>query len=191
MTQAAASILAVDDSQDFRTLYYLWFGSDHEIRTATNGVEALERIDSDIDVVLLDREMPRNDGIETARELRRRGYDVPIIMISGVKPDTDLLTIPVDDYLQKPVQRDEVVAAMRCVQNRLEYQTRYRRLLALDTRLRIVSVTVGTQALSEKVAYGEIKAAVEHGRETLEQSVDQADISPDTDQSPRVATPDT
>jgi len=45
MRTTAGSLLVVDDSNDFRSLYTLWLGEEYEVRTAVNGVDALAELD--------------------------------------------------------------------------------------------------------------------------------------------------
>lgn len=153
MTGSDRTVLVVDDDSDMRSLYRCWLGAADEVRTAADGVEALAQLDESVDVVLLDREMPRKDGVAVARELERRAIDPAIVMISGVEPALDLLDVPVDDYLRKPVSRetvrtriDRAVAVATC-------PPQQRKLVALDTRRRIVESVVPRHRLVEDPNY--------------------------------------
>jgi len=137
MGTTAGSLLVVDDSNDFRSLYTLWLGEEYEVRTAVNGVDALAELDETIDVVVLDREMPRKDGIAVAREVAAGEFDPAVVMVSGVVPDEELLDIPVDDYLEKPVTRDDIRSAVSRGMDLTECPPSIRRSLALETRLDI------------------------------------------------------
>jgi len=97
---------------DLRSLYRVWMGESYEVRTAADGAEALDRVEDDVDVVVLDREMPRKDGVDVARALRRRADAPAVVVGSGVTPETDLLDIPVDDSLQQPVERAGLLSAV-------------------------------------------------------------------------------
>lgn len=75
---------------------------------AVDGVEGLELIESlQPDVVLLDIEMPRMDGLEMLREMRKLGLRLPVVMFSsrterGAKATTDALLIGAKDFVFKP-----------------------------------------------------------------------------------------
>lgn len=153
MTGTDGTLLVVDDDPDFRSLYEHWLSPEYDVRTAADGVTALEQIDATIDVVVLDREMPEKDGIAVARELRTRSVDPGVVMVSGVEPDTDLLDVPVDDYIQKPVKSESVSAAVRRAKAVAESRDRLRRLLALDTRIDIVESNVDAGTLADSEAY--------------------------------------
>ena len=142
MTRTAGTVLVADDDSGIRSLYQCWLGAFDEVRTAADGVAALERLDGDVDVVVLDREMPGKDGVDVARELDRLELDPAVVMISGVEPDVDLLDIPVDDYLRKPVTGEVVVERVERAVAAAESSPRHRRLVALDTRRRVVEAAV-------------------------------------------------
>lgn len=146
------TVLVVDDDPGFRSLYEHWL-DEYDVRTAADGVEALERVDPSVDVMVLDREMPRKDGVAVARELQTRSVAPAVVMVSGVEPDTDLLDIPVDDYLQKPVESESVAAAVRRATAVAESRDRLRSLLALDTRIDIVESNVDAYTLADSDAY--------------------------------------
>ena len=71
-------------------------------------MEGLELIESlQPDVVLLDIEMPRMDGLEMLREMRKLGLRLPVVMFSsrterGAKATTDALLIGAKDFVFKP-----------------------------------------------------------------------------------------
>lgn len=82
---------------------------------ATNGHDALRRLSRPVDVVITDISMPDMDGVELIQEIRKRGSDVPIIVVSG-HADFDYareaLRQGATDYLLKPVDRMELGRAL-------------------------------------------------------------------------------
>jgi DNA-binding response OmpR family regulator len=163
------TLLVVDDDPDFRALYEAWLAA-YEVRVAADGAEALDVIDEAVDVVVLDREMPRKDGITVARELQARAVDPAVVMVSGVAPDTDLLDVPVDDYLRKPVEREAVTAAVRRGLAVTDSPDHVRDLLALDTRIDLVEDHVDAATLDESHAYQQATSALESRLTTLSTS---------------------
>jgi chemosensory pili system protein ChpA (sensor histidine kinase/response regulator) len=89
--------------------------------TARDGLDAITVLqDSDLDVILLDIEMPRMDGYQFASHVRNdtRLKDVPIIMItsrSGEKHRAKAIEIGVNDYLSKPYQEAQLVGAIEAL----------------------------------------------------------------------------
>ena len=94
----------------------------YETMTATDGEEALALFQRQVfDVVLLDVMMPKLDGFEVCRAIRRIS-DVPVLMITARCEDYDRimgLDIGADDYIVKPFSAREVMARIRAVLRRL------------------------------------------------------------------------
>ena len=103
-TADPATIVAVDDDDGATDLYRTWLASSYTVRTANGGREALDVVDETTDVVLLDRQMPDLTGDTVLRTLRDRRYECRVVMLTGVEPDVDIVTLPFDDYLVKPVE---------------------------------------------------------------------------------------
>jgi Response regulator containing CheY-like receiver domain and AraC-type DNA-binding domain len=78
---------------------------------AYGGEEALEKIDETVDVVLLDRRMPGLTGDKVLQEIRERGFNCRVVMVSAVnKNEGD--SLPADDYYEKPMNRDALYNAV-------------------------------------------------------------------------------
>ena len=108
-TRATGSILVVDDDRVNRTLLARTLSaSGHEVGTAENGREALERLRSgSFDVVLLDIVMPELDGMSVLEEMKADPVlrDVPVIMISALDDFDSVvrcIELGAEDYLPKP-----------------------------------------------------------------------------------------
>jgi two-component system chemotaxis response regulator CheB len=111
MTQKPARVLIVDDSVIIRSLLSRLVGEDTELTvvgTSANGRLALRRLaQRDVDVVILDIDMPELDGLETLRVLKRDFPSVHVIMFSslteaGAWLTVECLAIGADDYVLKP-----------------------------------------------------------------------------------------
>ena len=102
-------VLIVDDERDLADTYARWLESEYDVRTAYGGHEAIEQLDGTVDVMLLDRRMPRITGDEVLEHLREQGYDCRVSMLTAVEPDSDLTELGFDEYLVKPVTRGTLV----------------------------------------------------------------------------------
>lgn len=108
MVTAQPTVLLVDDEKDVVDVYALAFSvGDYTVLKAYSGEEALEKVD-DADVVLLDRRMPGLSGQDVLDEIRDRGLDVRVAMVTAVDPDFDIAEMDFDTYLTKPVSDDEL-----------------------------------------------------------------------------------
>lgn len=76
---------------------------------------------NDYDLVILDNMLPKKEGVEVCKEIRKRGKTLPIIMLS-VKSDTasktELLNAGADDYMTKPFSFDELLARIKAIMRR-------------------------------------------------------------------------
>jgi DNA-binding NtrC family response regulator len=130
-----ARILVVDDSDQNLTLIELYLrGSEFEVDTAGGGHEALERCRLEqFDLILLDVVMPGIDGIEVCRRLKNdpRTAFVPVIFLTGrLGDESDKVTAyqaGAVDYIQKPVNREELIARIRVMLRLEEARTRLER----------------------------------------------------------------
>jgi len=78
-------VLLVDDEPDFLTTMTFWLESHgHTVKTATNGVEALQSIQKETpSIVFLDINMPDMSGIEVLKKLRDKNKTLPVIMLTA------------------------------------------------------------------------------------------------------------
>ncbi|MEO7362468.1 MAG: sigma-54 dependent transcriptional regulator [Gemmatimonadaceae bacterium] len=112
-TVAPIRILIVDDDRVFRlSTAALLEGDGYQVLAVANGHDAAEALRAtQFDVMLLDVKMPGTDGILVLEALRLRGYNIPVLMISGVGTIDDAvraLHAGADDFLTKPVEPEQL-----------------------------------------------------------------------------------
>ncbi len=107
-------VLMVDDEKTVADAYALRLEDVAEVTVAYSGEAALDTVgDGHVpDVVLLDRHMPGMSGDEVLERIRERELETRVIMVTAIDPDLDVLDMPFDDYLSKPVDRTDVIAAV-------------------------------------------------------------------------------
>lgn len=103
-----ATVLAVDDLQDYLDVYEYRLGDRYDVRTANGGEAALDALSEDVDVVLLDRDMPDVSGDDVLAAIRDAGYDCRVAMVTANEPDEDVVGLGYDTYLRKPVSGDDL-----------------------------------------------------------------------------------
>lgn len=117
-TPDAQRILVVDDEPNIRdAVAFTLRREGFDVVLAENGLDALDRMDADPDVVVLDIMLPGLDGLEVCRRIRQTS-SVPILLLSARGEEIDRvvgLEIGADDYLTKPFAMRELVARIRAV----------------------------------------------------------------------------
>ncbi len=110
-------ILVVDDEKLIRNVIkeYL-INEKYEVLEAENGFDALRVLsENKVDLIILDIMMPKMDGYECLKEIRK-SLTIPVIMLSARKEEEDKLSgfnLGVDDYVTKPFSPKELVARVK------------------------------------------------------------------------------
>jgi two-component system alkaline phosphatase synthesis response regulator PhoP len=122
------TVLVVDDERHIVDLVRLYLEKEgFGVIPASNGEEALALHDRhDPDLVILDLMLPKIDGFEVCREIRRRG-DTPILMLTARTDDIDAivgLELGADDYVTKPFNPRALVARVKAILRRTEVTAR-------------------------------------------------------------------
>jgi len=126
-------VLVVDDDRDLADTCEYWLRDDYEVRVAYGGEEALDRMDEAVDVVLLDRRMPDLSGDDVLEAINERGFDCRVAMMTAVNPDTDIVEMPFDEYLVKPVDEAGVRGTVEELLVRSEFDEQLREYFALES----------------------------------------------------------
>ncbi|HKG91636.1 MAG TPA: response regulator transcription factor [Gemmatimonadaceae bacterium] len=118
-----ASILVVEDRREvLDVLQRTLAASGYRVFTASDGESGLHTaLDVQPDLIILDIGLPKQNGLEVARELRKRGFRTPVLMLTArvtVSDKVSGLEAGADDYLAKPFDYDELLARVRALLRR-------------------------------------------------------------------------
>jgi DNA-binding response OmpR family regulator len=118
------SVLLVDDDTELSAMLAEYLGQDgFEARGVSDGESAVaEALSGHWDIVVLDVMMPRLNGIEVLRRIRRKSQ-VPILMLTAKGSDIDRivgLELGADDYVPKPCTPRELAARLRAILRRTQ-----------------------------------------------------------------------
>ncbi|MHC3438861.1 HalX domain-containing protein [Natrialbaceae archaeon A-gly3] len=164
-------VLVVDDEARLADLFAAWLGTDRSVETAYDGEEALEKMTDSVEVVLLDRRMPGLSGDEVLEKLRERGYDCRVVMVTAVDPDFDIIEMGFDDYLVKPVSKDELEEIVEDVQQRSEYEADIQEYYALASKKALLESEKSERKLEENEEYQELTDRVDELRSRVDETV--------------------
>lgn len=116
-----SKLLLVDDDVELTELLSsLLTLEGFDVQTANNGLEALQKLDESHELILLDVMMPKLNGIETLKEIRKVS-NVPVMMLTARGEDIDRvlgLELGADDYLSKPFNDRELIARIKAILRR-------------------------------------------------------------------------
>ena len=118
------TILVVDDEKPIADiLQFNLLKEGYRVICAYDGDEALEKVEEEQpDLMLLDIMLPKRDGMEVCREIRKK-YDFPIIMLTAKGSEIDKvlgLEMGADDYVTKPFSTRELIARVKANMRRLQ-----------------------------------------------------------------------
>lgn len=101
----APVVLLVENDPELVERHAEWLEAEYAVRTAIDGETALERFDADVDVVLLDRQLPDMSGGGLIGRIRTREGDPAIGMLVGREPDRRVRQLDVDEFAVTPLDR--------------------------------------------------------------------------------------
>ncbi len=115
---SAATVLVVDDEASIReSLRMILEYEGYRVDEAASGPHALARVaEGAPDAVMLDIKMPEMDGLTVLTAFRERGYDMPVLVVSGhgdVTTAVDATRRGAYDFFEKPLQRERVLLSLR------------------------------------------------------------------------------
>lgn len=165
---ATPTVLVVEDEEDVADTYASVLSTEYDVETAYAGQEALSVLDDGVDVVLLDRRMPEMSGDEVLVRLRERDLDCRVVMVTAVDPDVDVVAMEFDDYLVKPVQADQLTAAVERMLARNEQDERIQEMFAIASKLATLEGKMGYEDLQHSEEYAELRDEFERMREEIE-----------------------
>lgn len=188
-----ARILVVEDRREVVDLLAQALrATGHDVVIAMDGEEGLARAsEPGIDLVVLDVGLPKRSGTDVARELRARGIQIPLLMLTArdtVSDRVEGLDAGADDFLSKPFDIDELLARIRALLRRSALQAAASQIVVADLTIdpltrevrrgaRLVALTQKEYALLEFLAR-RVGEAV--GRDEISRAVWKQELDPTT-----------
>lgn len=175
---AAAHVLIIEDDQGVReALEVVLDVQNYRVSGVDRGEDGLCMVaNGDVDLIVLDLNLPGIDGIETCRQLRGSGFSGPILMLTArheVKDKVSGLDAGADDYLPKPFALAELLARIRALLRAFDVEVADDdEVLALDDvvldrRTRRV-IRAGTELELTKIEFDLLEHLLEHKERVLD-----------------------
>ena len=162
------TVLVVDDEETLADLYAQLLSTEYNVRTATTGSEALDKADKTVDVALLDRRMPDMSGDEVLEEIRDRGLDCRIGMLTAVEPTGEIVEMPFDDYKLKPISREELHSLVEVLLKRATYDAQSQEFFRLASK----KATLETNGNTNTEEYKQLVEGIEELRDDIDTTLD-------------------
>ena len=148
-------LLAEDERSLSRAVAAILEKNNYSVDAVYDGQEALDYLESEnYDGVILDIMMPKVDGIAVLRQMRQRGDQTPVLILTA-KSEVDDKVLGLDsganDYLTKPFAVKELLARIRAMTRTRTEQ--------VDTRLQVGNVTLDCASFEWSTAGGSFKLA--------------------------------
>ncbi|MFC6717801.1 response regulator transcription factor [Natrialbaceae archaeon GCM10025810] len=173
MTVDPPSVLIVEDEPDLANLYAAWLEERCVVETAYDGEQALEAIDEEIDVVLLDRRMPGLSGDTVLDTIRERCLDCRVAMVTAVEPDFDIIGMGFDDYLVKPVSKAELFEVIDQLVLRSTYDEQLLEFFALASKKALLDAQKSDAELKTNQEYAELEDRLAVRRVQIDETMDE------------------
>ena len=164
------TVLVVEDEETLVEIYVQWLEDTYDTRSATSGEEALELLDSSVSVVLLDRLMPGMSGDEVLEHVRERTA-ARTAMVTAVEPDFDILSMGFDDYLTKPVRREELLETVDRLVARTAYAEMERELFSLIEKRAALVDAKNQSDLANSEEFARLEERIETLRDELDRTL--------------------
>ena len=171
------TILIVEDEEDLADMYGAYLDGDFDVEVVYSGESAIDTLDERIDIVLLDRRMPVVSGNEVLAYLEEKGLDCRVAMVTAVNPDFDIIDLRIDDYLVKPVSRDDVLKTVDRMLKLEQYNDRMQELTSRKLKRNVLELEKTKAELAESDEFDQLNQEIE----TLESEVEKISESLDTE----------
>ncbi|MEF8973843.1 MAG: response regulator [Haloarcula sp.] len=172
-----ATVLVVDDETAVADVYAEQLRDRYRVETAYSGEAALSKLDAAVDVVLLDRRMPAFSGDEVLSAIREKQYETRVAMVTAVEPDFDIIEMPFDDYVIKPVSTAELFQTIEQLLLYAEYEERLRECYSLTAKYAALETSKPQAVLEESEEFAELKAELAEVRTDLDEITDSFDAT--------------
>ena len=167
------SVLVVDDEPDLVDLYSTNLAGDYEVHTAYGGEEALELIEAGerFDVALIDRRMPDVSGDDVLDRLHADSPGCRVAMVTAVEPDFDVIEMPFDEYLVKPITKADIQGTVDRLLKLLDYREKRQEGFSIASKVATLRAHKDPQELEGNEEYEELLGRLEEIRDEMDDTV--------------------
>lgn len=176
-------VLIVEDEEELADMYAAYLPDDYVTDVVYGGEPALDRLsERSYDLVLLDRRMPVVSGNEVLAQIEEAGLDCRVAMVTAVNPDFDIIDLRIDDYLVKPVTREELRSTVERLLTLEEYNDRMQQLTSKKLKRNVLELEKTQAQLSESPDFEALNEEIEALEAEVDSLADELEVEdqPDT-----------
>ena len=168
------TVLIVDDEEMVAESYELYLQDEYDTIVELSGGAALMELDQrEVDVVLLDRRMPGMSGDVVIDHIDKWEMDFQVVMVTAVDPDIDIIDMPCDGYLTKPVSEDELVDAVERAFLIDHYEDLIAEYNQLSEKYEVLTSQFSARELDTKKRFTDLEAKMEEMEADIAETADQ------------------
>lgn len=170
------TVLVVDDDPRLARMHAGWLADTYDVIRAHGGSEGLRLLDDDVDLVLLDRRMPGLSGDDLLSRIERRGIDCRVVMLTAVEPNFDVVDMPFDAYVNKPVTPDQLTSLVRDVLERNAYDLKLLEYLSLSAKESLLRGEMTEAELASNEEYAWLRERLDELEADLDEPAEEDDV---------------
>lgn len=158
MEQEKVHVLVADDDDGLRSTISAWLGDEgFDVQVAQDGREAINKVQgNDYDIALLDVKMPGANGLEVLRYIKKNSANTEVVMMtamSDVSMAVEAMKLGAREYLNKPIDMDQLVPQLRNLLKTRDAEDRIRRLQAEHTARLLYDLHNPIAGLQQSIGY--------------------------------------
>ncbi|AHG01250.1 hypothetical protein HALLA_02410 (plasmid) [Halostagnicola larsenii XH-48] len=170
--ESTPTVLIVEDEQMLGDLFATWLEPEYNVRVENDGEQALEHLDGEIDMALLDRRMPGLSGDEVLDVIRERGFEFPVAMVTAVQPDFDIVEMGFDDYLVKPVDQDALLSLVGTLISLPSYEDAIQQYFQLASKKAALEASKSDSELESSDEYSQLLEQYAQAKRQADQKIE-------------------
>jgi DNA-binding response OmpR family regulator len=166
------TVLLIEDDRDLADTYSLWLEPEYDVRTAYTGSGGLTRYDSGVDIVLLDRRIPGCTAASIMQHMDQRDVDDQRAFLTSIEPGHEIVDIPCDEYLTKPVTKSKLRETVEELRIRTQLDEDFQRYFTLVSKATALENSDSTRT---EMAVQDLRGEAEHLRGRIEDRLSEFD----------------
>lgn len=170
-------VLVIEDDEDLADFYAKWLSDEYDVRIAYDGEEGLDLYGEAVDVVLLDRRMPGPSGDEVLERIRQAPHDARVAMVTAISPEFDIVEMEFDDYLVKPVSKNELHETIEELLTLTTYDERIKEYHALSAKRTTLKTNKPSDEITDSEEYDSLVERLSDLQAELEELRDELDYT--------------